>query len=66
MYSAYLHRKYLTILSAPYPLHSCVHHFTYLDIYRLTMRCRGGIIKLILIQRLECNYVLTSQTHRGR
>ena len=64
MYSAPLHQKDPTMPTTPRPPHPCVHHFAHLDIYLFTMRCRGGIIRLILIQRLECNYILASNPPR--
>jgi len=50
----------------PYSLPSiCASHFASLDIYLLTIRRRSRIIKLTLMLRPECNYVLVSGIHLG-
>ena len=59
-------RKISPCYQPPHSLPSiCASHFTYLDIYLLTVRRRSIIIKLTLMLRLECNYVLASGIQLG-
>jgi len=59
-------RKISSCYQPPHSLPSiCASHFAYLDIYLLTIQRRSRIIRLTLMLRLECNYVLATGIHLG-